>query len=371
MNKLDQLTLVMLTYNRPFFLKRSLHYWSKVGVTVHILDGSDVPFDKNYPFPSQIHYHHHPVSFHKRIGKALDLVTTPYVAFIADDQFSVPSAIINCLSFLDQEQTYVSCIGICWNFTYQSQNVCVRDLYPEHHGYAVDQETGIERMNYHFSPYVHSTFYSITRTLVWKKCFLAYAKKEFPVYALAEIEFELLNAYLGKSKVLNELMLFKSDETESLNTNKKSILSNISLDKKNKLTDWWTNKNNVEDKEVFLTLMAESAEENIEKQRIFKKALASLMDTHPYQSEQIGFFRNIFLKVTTKLPYTFKQRIKYHMLTVINIFSKKKKDFFLGFYQMSKIDFLIQESLQNGLKIDVKEVENIVNTIRDSYAKKI
>ncbi len=97
---LSQLTIVILTYNRPRELERSIEYWRDTPVTVHILDGSKTPW-----FPigrlrdvPKVNYHHMPPennegiqgNYCRRMGHATTLPTTKYSALCADDDvFSV------------------------------------------------------------------------------------------------------------------------------------------------------------------------------------------------------------------------------------------------------------------------------------------
>ena len=358
---LEKLSFVLLTYEREPYLKRSLKYWSQYPITVYVLDGSESPAqDISYP---HIHYFHHPVSFQERIKLSLQLpITTPYTAFIADDEYAIPSSLIKNIQFLEQNPDFISAMGRCWGMSYRNKNIYTWDLYPEHKGYAVNQDNAIERMVYHFSPYVHSTLYAVTRTAIWKQCFLAYSKKEFPVYAMGEIQFELSNAYLGKSIVLDELMWFKSDEVASPST-LKAKTSNPSLDKKNSLTEWWLNKKN--DHTEFLNIMSESLETDKAKHPLLKKQLSKLLDQCPYESQKPSLLKKISLRFTKKLPYSLKQNIKAVLLFVINLFFKKNVLF------DKHVDMPIEEALKNQLRhekeLPLDEINNIVLSIKKFY----
>jgi len=358
---LEKLSFVLLTYEREPYLRRSLTYWSQYPITIYVLDGSEMPA-KNIHYP-HVHYFHHPVSFQERIKLSLQLpITTPYTAFIADDEYAIPSALIKNIQFLEKNPEFISAMGRCWAMSYRNKNVYTWDLYPEHKGYAVNQDNAIERLVYHFSPYVHSTLYAVTRTPSWKQCFLAYSKKEFPVYAMGEIQFELSNAYLGKSIVLDELMWFKSDEVASAST-VKAKRSNPSLDKKNSLTDWWLDKEN--NHAEFLSIMAESLEKEKEKHPFLKEQLSKLLDQCPYQSEKPTVLRRILLNFTKKVPYSFKQTIKTILLSLINLFLEKNVLF------DKHVDMPIEKALKNQLRhekeLPLHEINDIVLSIKKFY----
>ena len=46
------------------------------------------------------------------VGKLVHMVSTPYAAFVADDDFLVPSALEQCADFLDVNQDYSAAHGL-------------------------------------------------------------------------------------------------------------------------------------------------------------------------------------------------------------------------------------------------------------------
>ena len=47
-SNLEKLTIVILTYNRHKYLKRTIHYWSNYNVNLVILDGSEKKLEDQY-----------------------------------------------------------------------------------------------------------------------------------------------------------------------------------------------------------------------------------------------------------------------------------------------------------------------------------
>ena len=109
---LSKLTILIVTYKRPFELERAIEYWRDLPVTVHILDGSDKPC-----FPvgnliedsSTIFYHHIPNKnedghvYHnwiERINYGLSKANTEFVTTIGEDDFFLSSGLIKALKIL-------------------------------------------------------------------------------------------------------------------------------------------------------------------------------------------------------------------------------------------------------------------------------
>lgn len=114
-------TIVMVTYNRPGYVKRQLRFFQMLGLrhSLLILDGSGPDAQKanaetirgveglqiiHKQFP-------HEMNQTLRIKEGMRSVHTPYAVIIADDDFLLPSAIEPCLQFLEKHTDYSSCSG--------------------------------------------------------------------------------------------------------------------------------------------------------------------------------------------------------------------------------------------------------------------
>ena len=88
MKDLD-LSIVIPTYNRHNYLKRTLKYWNNKEAIIHVLDGSDKPLPIKIirSFGQNIKYHYLKLSLIERIGYSQKLINTKYVALLSDDEF--------------------------------------------------------------------------------------------------------------------------------------------------------------------------------------------------------------------------------------------------------------------------------------------
>jgi len=229
---LERLTIVIPTYERKLYVKRQIDYWSNYRVKVEILDGSAESLfsGKTYQF-GNIRYWHMPVPIEERLGFAGRIVETEYAALLSDDEFYLIDACVSCISFLDNNDDFGTCkgqaIGFEWN-----RKVIYREVYPDLQGYQVADDQGKNRMLQHMSCYSMATLWSIQRVKVFKATLAAMGSgSSFGTAAAGELQISLISAYLGKVKVLDQLMWLRSFE----NANIWWKFGNISINK------WWKN----------------------------------------------------------------------------------------------------------------------------------
>jgi glycosyltransferase domain-containing protein len=255
---LSKLTLIIPTYNRQLYAQRSMRYWSGQGVTVHVMDGSPLPISPGNldGFAENIHYHHVPVSVLERLEMSLEMVATEYVAIGGDDEFYIPSGLGACISELDAQPDLVSCMGRCLGFEYTAKGVTGGVEYLRMEDYSILQSDPIDRMVAHMNPYTCSTIYSVIRSPVWQRSFLTFLKKEFPVYAIAELQIELAISYQGKSRVLPVLMWMRSGELPPTRREEPSLIP------ENTFENWWLDPAKETERAEFLAIMGNTLAED-------------------------------------------------------------------------------------------------------------
>jgi len=218
MPNLSELTLVVPTYNRQHYALRQMHFWSDSPVTLHVLDGTSTSINKKYlrDLGKNVHYYHVPYSYEERMGKAVELVDTPYVALLCDDEFFIPSALKHCIDELKTHKDFVACIGGCLGFYSTKRGMMAKSIYNEMKGYGCFGATTKERMIEHMNPYVCSTIYAVQRSEVWKKSMTRFAKEKFSSPYIGELVFELATCYQGKSMVIEDLMWLRNMENKPI-----------------------------------------------------------------------------------------------------------------------------------------------------------
>lgn len=221
---LSKLSIVIFTYERHDYVLRNMHYWSGTDVRVYVLDGSAKEIDARIleELKPNIVYRHLPVSVWLRIAAAPSMVDSEYVAFLADDEFFIPSALEACITALDDDEGLVACYGKGIGKSLANDLVVHRSVifseqsnYREGSSGVVDHSDPVTRMVSHMNPYSPSSFYAVCRSGPWKRAVQLFSSRQYSSGVLPEVQFELSMSFQGKIKSVNELMWIRSAENSS------------------------------------------------------------------------------------------------------------------------------------------------------------
>lgn len=162
----DRLTLVVLTHNRPEFLRRALRYYLNYPASVLVLDSSlkaDERILREFP---EVDYRHLPqfsyAALLDKLAYGVGEVATPFMAFAAVDDFLLHEGMTRSVEFLEQHADYGMCHG--YGMMYVAHGTRV-DYYKRDNrvqeDYCADdpQQRLIEFMDQFLPP-----FYAVTRT---------------------------------------------------------------------------------------------------------------------------------------------------------------------------------------------------------------
>ena len=123
MNPRSKITIIILSYNRPKFLKRSVHFYIINGFSVIVLDGSNK--SQNLDFfrkSNKLKYIHLTKSYHERFIYAAKLLKTKYSILVNDDEFFFPEFIDKSINFLEKNKHYGTVCGIVFYFSIKKKN---------------------------------------------------------------------------------------------------------------------------------------------------------------------------------------------------------------------------------------------------------
>lgn len=125
MNEL--LTVVLITHNRPAFLRRALQFYSTLPCRVLVLDSSTEPSEIVDGQAASFDYQHLPQfgywGIQSKLKYGVDQVKTPYMVFAADDDFIVHEALAQSVDFLQDNADYGMCHGYCLMYLTQANSV--------------------------------------------------------------------------------------------------------------------------------------------------------------------------------------------------------------------------------------------------------
>jgi glycosyltransferase domain-containing protein len=115
MNEL--LTVVLVSHNRPAFLRRAVQFYSALPCKIMVLDSSTEIAADLVGKHESVDYRHVPQYGYWGLQSKLDHgvreVTTPYMIFAADDDFIVHDGLRQAVAFLEANPDYGMCHGYC------------------------------------------------------------------------------------------------------------------------------------------------------------------------------------------------------------------------------------------------------------------
>jgi glycosyltransferase domain-containing protein len=214
------LSIVIFTYQRQRSALRNMRFWSGRDAQVYVLDGSKNPIVQEHlaKLDVNIKYKHIPIPLLDRLAILPDLINSKYVAFLADDDFFIPSAVESCIAELESCQEVVACFGRSVG------KVLISDLIVHQSAInsiaatgvgAVDKDCPIDRIIQRVDPYDPSSFYAVCRSDAWKNTVRSMCAKRYTCVQAAELLFVLSISYYGIIKVIDELMWLRSAENPS------------------------------------------------------------------------------------------------------------------------------------------------------------
>jgi len=353
---LYKLTIVILTFNRPQYMLRSMKYWSGKGPIVHVLDGSveSISSKDLANMESNIRYHHMPVSYNERFVYAQNLSKSEYTTFIPDDEFLIPSALNSCISELDNNVSLVSCIGRCILFNHDkgSLRLRVRSVYEKMANYSVQHNNPDDRVLYHMKHYVPSMVYSVMRTNIWKHVLSCVTSKTYKVTSLEELQFEIASSYLGKSKVLPILMWLRSGEN-------KGIGNDVTF---KSINDWWSDSLNDNFREQMLDELTHKILANQDKTNIshVKKIIAKSFEMFIDRPKRQLPIKSIVIFQVARLLSMLPRVIK-------DILKRPAHTTYYNLNDFYDIDLTIKQLEMEEVSVNLDELKDIESTVVDFH----
>jgi glycosyltransferase domain-containing protein len=162
----ERFTLVVITHNRNAFVRRTLEFYRSFTGKVLVLDSSQQgDFSLADDFPA-IEYHHVPQfsysGLQDKLAYGSSVVTTPFMAFAADDDFMVHEAMAQSVEFLESNPDYGMCHGYGMMYVTRAKEVLYfrREMkVQEDYGSESAETRVMDFMNQFLPP-----FYAVTRT---------------------------------------------------------------------------------------------------------------------------------------------------------------------------------------------------------------
>jgi glycosyltransferase domain-containing protein len=366
---LDELSIVMFTYQRQSYALRNMKFWSNRGPRLYVVDGSDIQIDKKIilELADNIKYLHHPFSLADRLGKVVELVDTKFVIFMADDDFFLPSGLEECIAELQNRPELVACCGRGIEKVLSADLIVHKSVIDgcaiQNNIGAVNCDDPLSRIIEHMKPYSPSSIYAVCRRDSWVKTVRHIAANSYSSGLVMEMTFELMMSFFGKIKIVDYLMWLRSNENPS-----HSVGFELEFD------DWFTDPKFKKEVDLFLDSLAYALIDNKPKYEHSQLKLAlnhACVEYIDYcqstskniksnnKSKQVNkkskftiLIINILKKIISRMPSAFLMIVPYS----------------LRYRHYCEIGGALERA---GIKVDRNEFESILNMVINFYQPKV
>ena len=316
---LEKLTIIIPTHERHNLLMRSMEYYNNFNINFIIVDSSQAAFSN--AIPSKFKYLHMPMEdFGKKIYLALSQVNTEYSCLCADDDFISISGLIECLSFLDNNDDYVSAQGRYISFNGFDKKLTVYPMYTKALDHLVSSKNKIERIKQAFNPYMHQ-IYAVHKTNVLLKSFstVSTIKNTSPV----ELAVPLVGSIYGKHKMLpvfwmaRDQLVYTSLVNEKEKRQRENIFNNEQDCITRVVTDWESyllSEDGKSFKNNYCEVISEVVSDNKEQSRLFDTAFSVYLSRSSNNNSKSNSKLNKKIKITIKMLMPNYFLHVYHMI---------------------------------------------------------
>ena len=244
---LNNLTIVIPSRSRPKSLEKLVSYIYNWNAKIFILDGSDninLDIEKISKKSSNLKYFHNTDGFYSRMKLINKLIKTKYTMLMGDDEFFVKKSVEKCIQFLEKNSDYVCCSGVAIGFNKSKQNkIMYKEVYPNLIGYRIFDKDPKSRVVNHFSNYVPSCIYGVSRSEILKKFIKEIKYLNCSCAEISEIWYQSTTVFMGKIIVLPELYWYRSMQN--------SPVKEKNWNRSIKFYEWYNNKKyNLEKKKI-------------------------------------------------------------------------------------------------------------------------
>ncbi|MCU0120643.1 TIGR00180 family glycosyltransferase [Pseudomonas sp. B2M1-30] len=167
----EQLTVVLISHERPAFLRRAVTFYSSLPYRILVLDSSaeaQPGMAGRYP---NVDYQHLPQygywGIRAKLAYGVDQVATPLMVFAADDDFHVPEALHESVAFMQANPDYSLCHGYSMMYLSLANSV---SYYRRDKKVCEDYASDVAQERIHDYLYQYlPPFYAVQRTAVLRE----------------------------------------------------------------------------------------------------------------------------------------------------------------------------------------------------------
>jgi len=357
---LKKITIIIFSYNRHKYLVSTIKYWSRYGVKVLVLDGSDTILNDPCLKVNNVKYVYDPRGVYDRLLSSTNFIDTEFMILSPDDEFYIPSALSSCIDFLIKNPSFSSCGGHGIGFGLSDfKKLTGKELYKNLKNYALDHDDASERIKKHFLNYQPTHIYSLMRSSHWREICHYVFKKEYSFYSNYELQVEFLIMFSGKSKIIPNLMWMRNFILTPVAEVNPNLEPNLPIKK------WWYNKNFKIEKLDFLERMKKACEQlsHNQSQQLSKNQIVKLFEFYIHGNFLNRYFFSPIRNIINVLPPQIKRIIRF-FISRKNIIINKNKILDKSIFDQAK------RLESKGVKVDYKNLNYAVTIIESLFANK-
>lgn len=344
------LTIVILTFQRQFIIRRLIPFYRNLPYKIVIVDGTYNSMTDI--FPDNVRYIHGPESYLERLTTITNYISTPYFCLCSDDEFRFTETLESSVNFLKNHSGYSSCSGYpvtheCYPGFFSKKIFGFDRFYTnpiikpclEFSSEIYDDNILNRRIVSHFKSYSPRFYYSVLRTKNWEKlapC-LRTASEKLEVRGLLELIVEYSCIVLGEAHLINKPMYYFSQLLGNQDS-RRAVDSTLSTLNPSLSEKWPLLTNNF--KIEFINALSN----------------ASPSIDFSYLDEAFTFYSKYIEEEDSKFKNNFSLNIRKKISSIFNLL---KSDFFLTMAYLLRPYF--SEIFSNGInlsrsnKIDLKQ----------------
>ena len=316
-NFLEKLTIIIFSFNRHKYLRRTIKYWALYNVKLLVIDGSDVRLEDPSLNIKNIKYIHDQKSMYDRLLSSINYIDTEFVILGCDDEFYLPSALSACIEFLTKESSFFSCGGrsIGFGTSNEGKEIFGYEQYSKFRNLCLDHDSALNRIVNHFNNYVPAHMYSVMRYNKWKIICKSVFEKEYNFFAAMELQIEFLAAVSGKSKIIPELMWMRNKEVPGIRGTSASTTPTFTIDQ------WWYDKRFKKEKEDFLYRMKKACDELLSDQnfQFTENIIARLFEIYiNYLTSNQTLYKKIKDLIPIKIKILLRSILSFRNRFIVN-----------------------------------------------------
>ena len=247
---LDRLTVAVLSKDRPELLESVVRYWLDQNVNVIVSDASKHP-NLEVAALTGVLYRHGEDNWSQRLQFLSQSVRTDFVMLSCDDELYLPSAVSECILFLDRNPEFVACSGECVELSSKFGMLYWKPKYVRFRAFNLAHDSAQARVqDYLSASLVPTAYYGVNRVEPWRAIWSSMNPDDFATLEASETMFEILAASFGKIRVLPRLLWVRNGLVTAVRASDLSSRYSPSLD------EFWREERFKAEKMLFVERLA-------------------------------------------------------------------------------------------------------------------